>query len=443
MHFCAKRTQFCSTKSVELQKLVVPRDFRAPIGANFDKLVSKAKLPAHPHRTPESVDTHRCPARIVTRKGTADLATEISAINAADDPGNSSPEIEFALVLSRMIDAAYGDPAQLRNSIYELARVKLRKEVLRGEVENEARLVNALDVAIRNVEIFSKREDQSHRFPPARSVTAQIARQTEPPPVLLIEQRSAPQKPLKSTSNLKTPRAIAVVASAIMLAGGAAFGVVTWNERGREQAADSSKLAVTGSIPGTPVVAQPVVPAPVAGEPGWPPLPTSYGVYALSNGEFQEIYSLGRTVPDKRIAISAPINAPSRTTLADGKVTFLIFRRDLVASAPEHVELRTVAKVMRAMKFEAGKPSTAPIEETWTIRSISQPFRVAPLPGNPEMMVLKSQQPDLTLVSGRYAVVIKGQGYDFTVAGPITDPSQCMEKVEAANGSFYSECKKL
>ena len=91
--------------------------------------------------------------------------------------------------------------------------------MLRGEVENEARLVNALDVAIRNVEIFSKREDQSHRFGPARSVTAQIARQNEPPPVLLIEQRSAPEtlpkSTLKSISNLKRPRAIAAVAGAI------------------------------------------------------------------------------------------------------------------------------------------------------------------------------------------------------------------------------------
>src|SRR4051794_3364598 len=177
-----------------------------------------------------------------------------------------------------MIDAAYGDPAQLRNSIYELARVKLRKEVLRGEVENEARLVNALDVAIRNVEIFSKREDQSHRFGPPRSVTAQIARQTEPPPVLLIEQRSAPEQPIKS--KWKVPTGLAAAAGATLLAAGAAYGVVTWNERGREQAADSSKLAVTGSLP--PAAAQPVVPAPVAGEPGWPPLPTSYGVYALS-----------------------------------------------------------------------------------------------------------------------------------------------------------------
>ena len=194
------------------------------------------------------------------------LATEISATaHSADDPGNSSPEIEFALVLSRMIDAAYGDPAQLRNSIYELARVKLRKEVLRGEVENEARLVNALDVAIRNVEIFSKREDQSHRFGPARSVTAQIARQNEPPPVLLIEQRVAPETPpnstLKSISSLKRPRAIAAVAGAILVAGGAAFGLVSWNERGRGPAAEFSKpVAVTGSLRGTAAAATPVLP---------------------------------------------------------------------------------------------------------------------------------------------------------------------------------------
>jgi hypothetical protein len=98
---------------------------------------------------------------------------------------------------------------------------------------------------------------------------------------------------------------------------------------------------------------------------------------------------------------------------------------------------------MRAMTFDrTGKSSIAPVGETWTVRNISHPFRVAPLPGNPEMMVLKSEQPDFTLPSGRYAVVIKGQGYDFTVAGPITDPSQCLEKIEAANGSFYAECKK-
>jgi len=44
------------------------------------------------------------------------------------------------------------------------------------------------------------------------------------------------------------------------------------------------------------------------------------------------------------------------------------------------------------------------------------------------------------LPAGRYALVIKGQAYDFTVAGPITEAAQCLERVDAANGTFYSEC---
>jgi hypothetical protein len=37
--------------------------------------------------------------------------------------------------------------------------------------------------------------------------------------------------------------------------------------------------------------------------------------------------------------------------------------------------------------------------------------------------------------------VIKGLAYDFSVAGQISDPLQCLERVEAANGAFYSACR--
>ena len=40
------------------------------------------------------------------------------------------------------------------------------------------------------------------------------------------------------------------------------------------------------------------------------------------------------------------------------------------------------------------------------------------------------------LPAGRYALVIKGQAYDFTVAGPITDAAQCLERVDAATARF-------
>jgi len=43
---------------------------------------------------------------------------------------------------------------------------------------------------------------------------------------------------------------------------------------------------------------------------------------------------------------------------------------------------------------------------------------------------------------GRYALVLKGQAYDFNVAGQITDPKQCLERMAATNGQFYSECQK-
>src|SRR5437868_5181120 len=309
-----------------------------------------------------------------------------------------------------MIDAAYGDPAQLRSTIYELARVKLRKEVLRGEVDDEARLVNALDVAIRSVESFSKREDRNRRFPLLpRSVTAQIANQTaSAAPVLLIENGSTAVRPnlAEKPVRLNVRRSILAGVLGIVVA---ISGFAVWrvNKTGTKQCEKSNNVVANKSTApeiagGTQAVA--------SGEPGWPPLPTVYGVYALNNGQFQEVYCLQGQVPDKRVAISAPINNPSQTTLADGKITLVIFRRDLVTSAPEHVELRVVAKVMRAMTFDrSGKSSTAPVGETWTVRNISHPFRVAPLPGNPEMMVLKSEQPDFSLPSGRYAVVIKEQ----------------------------------
>jgi hypothetical protein len=46
------------------------------------------------------------------------------------------------------------------------------------------------------------------------------------------------------------------------------------------------------------------------------------------------------------------------------------------------------------------------------------------------------------LPAGRYVLVLKNIGYDFTVAGNITDPAQCLERTEAANGVFYSDCVK-
>ena len=77
------------------------------------------------------------------------------------------------------------------------------------------------------------------------------------------------------------------------------------------------------------------------------------------------------------------------------------------------------------------------------IRNISFPYRTAPVKENPEMYEVQGKDPDVALTPGRYALVIKGQAYDFTVAGTVTDDRQCLARLAAANGTFYSACLKL
>jgi hypothetical protein len=58
------------------------------------------------------------------------------------------------------------------------------------------------------------------------------------------------------------------------------------------------------------------------------------------------------------------------------------------------------------------------------------------------MYEVLSEDAETALAPGRYALVLKGQAYDFRVAGQITDPKQCLERMAATNGQFYSECPK-
>jgi hypothetical protein len=65
---------------------------------------------------------------------------------------------------------------------------------------------------------------------------------------------------------------------------------------------------------------------------------------------------------------------------------------------------------------------------------------MGPVKDHPEMFEIQPEAADFSLPAGRYALVFKGQGFDFTVAGPVTDARQCLERVDAANGAFYSPC---
>jgi hypothetical protein len=171
-------------------------------------------------------------------------------------------------------------------------------------------------------------------------------------------------------------------------------------------------------------------------------LPTVYGIYAVSDGKPVELKSLPIGVPDSRIAISGVISTPSATTVRTGRISFVLFRRDLLFSAPDRISIRVVARVAQEIRFSANKPATiAKTDGQWAIRDKSYEFRVAPLGDHPEMLLVRPENSEFVFPPGRYALVIKGLGYDFTVAGRITDRAQCLERSESVGGTIYSECR--
>lgn len=391
------------------------------------------------------------------------MKPEFPAIDQDKTVSPHAQEVEFALILSRMINTVKEDPVQLRLSIYEFARARLQIDTSWAEEAERERFSAALETAIQGVEQFSARRDEKERLqPPTPSPQIGLgASPAEPPATSMVtihQVNSAPKSVvLKEVYARPEAESIAQAQTRVLLSTLARFaigillfgtvaGLAIYSQR-------TSLLGTSARAPSpATLVAKPAIPDPAqqslvtgaVSQGALPfPLPTDYGVYALNDAKLSELDLLQEQVPDKRIAMSTPINQSSRTTLPDGKARFVVFRRDLVGSAPDRIEVRVVARVVRALTFDAkGKASFTPVSDAWNIRNLSSEFRVRPISGNPEMLMVQAENPDFVLPAGRYVLVLKNQGYDFTVAGKVTDPSQCLERTDAANGTFYSDCQK-
>ncbi len=95
-------------------------------------------------------------------------------------------EIEYALILSRMINTVKDDPAEIRATIYEFARAKLKLDSSWAEASERERLATALEAAIHGVEAFSVRQEQTALLEPA----APVARIAHGPPTAEQPSRS-------------------------------------------------------------------------------------------------------------------------------------------------------------------------------------------------------------------------------------------------------------
>jgi hypothetical protein len=391
------------------------------------------------------------------------MKPEFPAIDQDKTVSPHAQEVEFALILSRMINTVKEDPVQLRLSIYEFARARLQIDTSWAEEAERERFSAALETAIQGVEQFSARRDEKERLqPPTPSPQIGLgASPAEPPATSMVtihQVNSAPKSVvLKEVYARPEAESIAQAQTRVLLSTLARFAIgILLFSTVAGLAIYSQRTSLLGTSARAPspatLVAKPAIPDPAqqslvtgaVSQGALPfPLPTDYGVYALNDAKLSELNVLQEQVPDKRIAMSTPINQSSRTTLPDGKARFVVFRRDLVGSAPDRIEVRVVARVVRALTFDAkGKASFTPVSDAWNIRNLSSEFRVRPISGNPEMLMVQAENPDFVLPAGRYVLVLKNQGYDFTVAGKVTDPSQCLERTDAANGTFYSDCQK-
>ena len=375
-----------------------------------------------------------------------------------------APEVDFALVLSRVIASAEDDPAQLRNIVYELARIKLQEEISRRSPSSNSRgtrdLSPALESAIERVETIHSKHGSLKAIQSLDRLTdtSDIKSQT---PVRIINQDSTRicaqhyksfliREMATPTGRNRAwlPGAARLLRGAIVVILAFAGSVVLDHQFGLFGSRTSQVLTPVVhkvekvALKANPVQAPGQSSAASTTQYSGVPLPSVYGIYSVSAGQLHELEPLpiGR-VPDQRVFMSTPIKTPSRTVLPDGRTEFIIYRRDIAKNAPDRITVRVIARVQRAMTFNtAGQASTTDVEDSWTIRNVSYDFRVAPLGESSEMLTIRPEKQDFVLPAGRYALVIKGQAYDFAVAGPITDAAQCLERVDAANGTFYSEC---
>src|SRR5262245_27081920 len=117
------------------------------------------------------------------------IPTEIANGNKLVAP---APEVDFALVLSRVIGSVSDDPAQLRNVVYELARIRLEREVLQTNPPinplETRHLTLALESAIERVEAIHSKHDNLK----AMQSLDRLTDRSEPRKSVLIINRTSP-----------------------------------------------------------------------------------------------------------------------------------------------------------------------------------------------------------------------------------------------------------
>jgi hypothetical protein len=370
--------------------------------------------------------------------------------------------LDYYSILREAIERTKQNSAQLRALVYERARFNLKRDVLFGYstmgLADVVRQIHEFELAVARIEANStddvpseayREQEEPRDIAPAKSSDAiQILPPKPMPPLYAglaaIQRTDNAQFARLSEQFVRHVRStnkfigVALLGMAII---GSVIITMLWpslkmssRTEVTNKLSQSGETAVKHGSPGDDGAPPPERTASVPF-----PLPASFGIYVLSNDKLTELKPLPIGIPDPRIALSAEIDQPSSITISDDKPAFILFRRDLLNTAPK-VSLRVIARMARQTKIVDGKARTTNIEGSWRIRNISLDLKLSPVPGQREMLIARIEN-DQPLAAGRYALVLNRNGYDFSITGTEQSPAFCLERFETASGSVFNQCR--
>jgi len=382
----------------------------------------------------------------------------------ANVPASTRP-LDYYSILLEAIHKTEHNSAQLRALVYERARFNLKREFLFGYsslgLSDVVQHVNDFELAIARIEanavdvkpspayreqVEPREIDHSSSgsavqiMPPK----ATSARFEDVSSYQQVENRKLDRRQKEAGQYLRAATLIfGSSLVAIVFIGALIAGTLWHSTKEPPQIEIAHKSPATGetTVSGSNLIEDSARPANNSSKVPFS-LPTSFGIYALSDDKLIKLETLPIRIPDPRVALSAEITKPSLTTLSGNKLAFIFFRRDLLNNAPEKVTLRVVARVVRETKFVNSKATIINLEGAWRVRNTSLEYKVSPIAGQPEMIIAQTDD-NQSLAAGRYALALNGIGYDFTIEGPVQSPAHCLEGFQASNGTVYSECRKV
>ena len=272
-------------------------------------------------------------------------------------------EVQFALVISRMLETVKDDAEARRQMVYDLARYKLQEQFTYADARNIDQMKRALEVAIEEVEKFSRDQAPLERLP-SQQLTSSKATETGG---LLVSGDATVLRSRIEISRNKLPAIsgplLPVIkrTAAILLAVGAVILIVSQRDNiaalRRQISSQAQEIAQVSPKPETTITAakpEMVAPAP---PPPTRALPTDYGIYALIDDKsLAELNATGVIAPDMRIAISPEFKKPDRPHLPNGRVekagthnaTFMLCNQDY---GDGEVDLRAIVRILKQVRF--------------------------------------------------------------------------------------------